>query len=462
MSTEEKAVVEQGVHTYTGKEGYVPPEDPAVREKLRWFQDRKLGLMIHWGLYCQMGMVASWGLSDEDQEWSRRQVNWTQDPGEFKRQYRNLNRSFYPVRFQPQEWAGMAADCGFQYLLLTTKHHDGFCLWDTQWTDYKVTGPDCPYRVERYADLVGAMFQAFREKGLGIGAYFSKADWHTPLYRGPEDDGAFTHRGPAYDPAQEPERWQKFVEFTQGQVLELCANYGPVDILWLDAGWVCPENGQDLHIGELAAKARALQPGLLVVDRTAGGPYENYVTPEMLVPPEPLGIPWESCLTLGTDFDYKFGDRYKTPRELVGTLVGIVAKGGNLALNVSPQPDGRVPVEAWDSLRGLGQWLKTYGEAIYGTRVCPPYQAGPVAFTRKGSAVYALRTYESPVEPVEPELLLAYPGEVRKITLVDTGEEVAFVREAGGLKVRVPEARRAGSAPLALVFRLETGEEEQG
>ena len=89
MSTEEKAAVEQGVHTYTGKEGYVPPEDPAVREKLRWFQDRKLGLMIHWGLYCQMGMVASWGLSDEDQEWSRRQVNWTQDPGEFKRQYRN-------------------------------------------------------------------------------------------------------------------------------------------------------------------------------------------------------------------------------------------------------------------------------------------------------------------------------------------------------------------------------------
>ena len=180
------------------------------------------------------------------------------------------------------------------------------------------------------------------------------------------------------------------------------------------------------------------------------------------MPPEPLGIPWESCLTLGTDFDYKFGDRYKTPRELVGTLVGIVAKGGNLALNVSPQPDGRVPVEAWDSLRGLGQWLKTYGEAIYGTRVCPPYQAGPVAFTRKGSAVYALRTYESPVEPVKPELLLAYPGEVRKITLVDTGEEVAFVREAGGLQVRVPEARRAGSAPLALVFRLETGEEEQG
>ena len=291
MSTEEKAVVEQGVHTYTGKEGYVPPEDPAVREKLRWFQDRKLGLMIHWGLYCQMGMVASWGLSDEDQEWSRRQVNWTQDPGEFKRQYRNLNRSFYPVRFQPQEWAGMAADCGFQYLLLTTKHHDGFCLWDTQWTDYKVTGPDCPYRTERYADLVGAMFQAFRGKGLGIGAYFSKADWHTPLYRGPEDDGAFTHRGPAYDPAQEPERWQKFVEFTQGQVLELCANYGPVDILWLDAGWVCPENGQDLHIGELAAKARALQPGLLVVDRTAGGPYENYVTPEMLVPPGTLGHP---------------------------------------------------------------------------------------------------------------------------------------------------------------------------
>ena len=461
MSTEEKAVVEQGVHTYTGKEGYVPPEDPAVREKLRWFQDRKLGLMIHWGLYCQMGMVASWGLSDEDQEWSRRQVNWTQDPGEFKRQYRNLNRSFYPVRFQPQEWAGMAADCGFQYLLLTTKHHDGFCLWDTQWTDYKVTGPDCPYRVERYADLVGAMFQTFGRRGWASGRI------------SPKRTGTLLCTGARRTTGPLPTEGRPTTPPGAGALAKVCGVHpgaGAGAVRQLRPGRHplagrrvgLPENGQDLHIGELAAKARALQPGLLVVDRTAGGPYENYVTPEMLVPPEPLGIPWESCLTLGTDFDYKFGDRYKTPRELVGTLVGIVAKGGK------PGAERQPPARRESACGGLGQpaGAGPVAEDLWGGHLrhqgLPALPGGTGGLYQKGLRRVRPADLRKPVEPVEPELLLAYPGEVRKITLVDTGEEVAFARVAGGLKVRVPEARRAGSAPLALVFRLETGEEEQG
>ena len=449
-------VVQQGVHNYSAVDSYVKPTDPAVLEKLEWFQDQKLALMIHWGIYCQLGIVASWALSDKDADWSRHQVNWTDDGEKFKEQYYALNKSFNPIRFQPEEWAQTAKDCGFKYLILTTKHHDGFCLWDTRYSDYKVTAPDCPYHVSEHADLVKSMFDAFREKGLGIGAYFSKADWHTPYYRTPElPDPNPSDRGPMYSPVAEPERWENFVQYTKNQVLELCEGYGPIDILWFDAGWVCASNGQDIRLGEIVDEARKIQPGILSVDRTVGGPYENYVTPEMCVPEEPLGVPWESCLTLGADFTYEYADRYKSPRELVNTLVGIVAKGGNLALNVSPQPDGRIPVDAMDSLRGLGEWLKVYGEAIYGTRVCAPYQSGNISFTRKGDAVYAIRLFPVAQESVDSKLFIPYAGRVSKVTMLDSGEEVSFVPGEGGITVTVPAGRRGGSAPIALVFKLQ-------
>ena len=449
-------VVQQGVHNYSAVDSYVKPTDPAVLEKLEWFQDQKLALMIHWGIYCQLGIVASWALSDKDDDWSRHQVNWTDDGEKFKEQYYALNKSFNPIRFQPEEWAQTAKDCGFKYLILTTKHHDGFCLWDTRYSDYKVTAPDCPYHVSEHADLVKSMFDAFREKGLGIGAYFSKADWHTPYYRTPElPDPNPADRGPMYSPAAEPERWENFVQYTKNQVLELCEGYGPIDILWFDAGWVCASNGQDIRLGEIVDEARKIQPGILSVDRTVGGPYENYVTPEMCVPEEPLGVPWESCLTLGADFTYEYADRYKSPRELVNALVGIVAKGGNLALNVSPQPDGRIPVDAMDSLRGLGEWLKVYGEAIYGTRVCAPYQSGNISFTRKGDAVYAIRLFPVAQESVDSKLFIPYAGKVSKVTMLDSGEDVSFVPGEGGITVAVPAGRRGGSAPIALVFKLQ-------
>lgn len=449
-------VVQQGVHNYSAVDSYVKPTDPAVLEKLEWFQDQKLALMIHWGIYCQLGIVASWALSDKDDDWSRHQVNWTDDGEKFKEQYYALNKSFNPIRFQPEEWAQTAKDCGFKYLILTTKHHDGFCLWDTRYSDYKVTAPDCPYHVSEHADLVKSMFDAFREKGLGIGAYFSKADWHTPYYRTPElPDPNPSDRGPMYSPAAEPERWENFVQYTKNQVLELCEGYGPIDILWFDAGWVCASNGQDIRLGEIVDEARKIQPGILSVDRTVGGPYENYVTPEMCVPEEPLGVPWESCLTLGADFTYEYADRYKSPRELVNALVGIVAKGGNLALNVSPQPDGRIPVDAMDSLRGLGEWLKVYGEAIYGTRVCAPYQSGNISFTRKGDAVYAIRLFPVAQESVDSKLFIPYAGKASKVTMLDSGEDVSFVPGESGITVTVPAGRRGGSAPIALVFKLQ-------
>lgn len=214
-SDPEQEIVSQGVHNYSAAETYVCPTDPAVLQQLEWFRDQKLALMMHFGLYCQPGMVASWALSDKDSDWSRHQVNWT-DGETFKKQYFGLNRSFNPVRFQPEEWAQMAEDCGFRYLLLTTKHHDGFCLWDTKYTDYKTTAEDCPFHEHKNADIVKSMFDAFRAKGIGIGAYFSKADWHCPDYWNEDlrKDG-LTSRGPSYDPKEYPNVWNRFKEYTK-------------------------------------------------------------------------------------------------------------------------------------------------------------------------------------------------------------------------------------------------------
>ena len=450
--TEQKQeIVNQGVHTYSQEEAYVWPEEPVLREQLEWFQDQKLALMVHWGVYNQLGMVASWALSDEDAEWSRKTVDWTDDGEVFKRQYRALNRAFDPVAFQPEEWAKMAKKCGFRYLILTTKHHDGFCLWDTAYTEYKTTAEDCPFHTHKYADIVRAMFDAFRKEKLGIGVYYSKADWHCPDYW--EKEKVFTGkttRNPTYDPKENPEAWERFRAFTRDQILELGKQYGRLDILWFDAGWVAAANGQDIRLGEIVEEVRKTQPWVLTVDRTVGGAYENYVTPEMCVPEKPLRVPWESCLTLGADFNYAYGDHYKSPRELVNLLVNIVAKGGNMALNVSPQPDGRIPVEAWESLRGLGAWMQTYGEAIYGTRICAPYQSGNLAFTQKGDTVYAIRLY-----PEEEELLIPYQGKIRGISMVDTKKAVEWQITEEGIRVVIPKEYREGDTPIAIVWKIE-------
>lgn len=425
------AKIEQGVHGFTN-EGYCPPAEAAVRRKLEWFQDQKLGLMSHFGAYCLTGMFESWPMSDEDAGWSRRFVDWTDDPVRLRRELFSLNRSFNPLRFQPDKWAALASDCGFRYFLLTTKHHDGFCLWDTRYTDYKSTAPDCPYHDNPNADIVRAAFRAMREKGIAVGAYFSKADWHCPDYW--DDIAKRTTRNPTYDTARRPEQWERFVRFTQNQLRELATEYGPLDILWLDAGWVRASNGQDIRLGEIVGEIRRTTPDLLVADRTVGGAFENYITPEQTVPAEPPLVPWESCVSLGSGFSYRYDDRYKQPREIIHLLIDIVSKGGNLALNLSPQPDGRLPDPGVRTLRALGAWLAVNGEAVYGTRAQAPYRAGDWAFTRKENTVYALKLY---AEGEKPPATLRLPLDgVRSARLLGYGR-VSF-NPHGGCVIDMP------------------------
>ncbi len=389
-------VIVNGVHMFSSGKTYIEPESP-VKEKLEEFKDMKLGFMIHWGLYAQLGLMASWGLVDEEAGWSRGndeygyRPDWTEDGNKIREEYFGLINSFNPIRFNPDEWALLAEENGFKYLVFTTKHHDGFCLWDTKQTDFKVTDKKCPFSKHEKADIVKHVFDAFRKKGLKIGAYFSKPDWHCEDYWESEVCKVRpTTRWPSYNIKENPEKWQAFTEYTHKQMKELVADYGKIDILWLDGGQVSPKYDHSINLGKVVKELRETNPELIVVDRTAGGEYENYITPEQKVPDYAMSAPWESCMTLGKDFNYIFDDDYKSPEELIVLLLDIVCKGGNLLLNVSPQPDGRMPRNAIKSIKGFGEWLNKYGEAIYKTRPCAPYKENDIFFTQTEDFIYAV------------------------------------------------------------------------
>ncbi len=447
-------MIEQGVHNYSSERDYVVPSDERVRQKLEWFKDQKLALMMHWGINSQLGIVESWALSDADADWSRHQIDWQVTGEEFKQQYFDLNKTFNPIRFQPDAWAKIAKEAGIRYFLFTTKHHDGFCMWDTQYSDYKITGEDCPFHTHRYADICGHLFEAFRRQNIGIAAYFSKADWHIDSYWNTHHEKRnYQNRGPSYNPTEFPEEWERFVQFTHNQIMELGTGYGKIDIMWFDAGWVCKENNQDIRLGEVIDRLRKVQPGMLCADRTVGGAYENYVTPEQCVPDKPLNIPWESCITMGNSFSYEYDDTYKDVRQVLGLLIDIVAKGGNLAINVAPQPDGRLPKPAVKTLKEMGQWLSINGEAIYETRVKSPYKLNNIAFTCNKEKVYAIEYFDADDAEVVTEVLLPITDTFSKITSVATGKELNFTKTDKGYIVQCEEHTKQ-TAPIARCYCL--------
>jgi alpha-L-fucosidase len=418
--------------------------DPLVLQKLETFQDWKFGLMITWGPYSQWGCIESWPLVEED-TWARHEnlpawIERGKDLRRFAADYVKLNETFRPRHFDPRQWADAAKDAGMKYVIAMTKHHDGFCMFDTTQTDYRITHASCPFHTDPRADVTKAVFDVFRQAGFGIGAYYSKSDWHHPNYWDP----ARPHptRNPNYDTAKEPERWGGFVNFTYNIIEEIVSRYGPIDILWLDGGQVRPPQ-QDINMPEIASMARKHQPGLIIVDRAAGGRYENYITPEQEVPPKALSTVWETCMTMGDSWSYKPDDNYKSPRQLIHLLADIVAKGGNLLLNIGPDADGRFPQPAIERLEAIGRWMKINGEAIYATRAVAPYKADRVCLTKKGSTVYLI--YLADKDESAPPARLLVPsitgGTAVRMLGTKTPVGSTFDRERG-LTIEIPESIR--------------------
>lgn len=434
---------------------YIAPKDSTVAEKLGQWQDWKFGVIIHWGPYSQWGIVESWSLCPEDEPWCERRGEFAHDYSTYIKEYEKIREIFNPTQFDPDKWAKSCQDAGMKYVVFTTKHHDGFSMFDTKYSDYKITDSKSIFSKNQKSNIVKEVFTAFRKHGMGIGAYFSKPDWHNDDYWWPYFPNF--DRNVNYDPQKYPERWKRFQNFTYNQIDELMTDYGGIDILWLDGGWVRPEGSltketrpwlgknqwiQDIDMQRIAKMAREHQPGLLIVDRTVHGEFENYRTPEQQVPNEILPYPWESCITLGDSW-YSTGpnERYKSAHWAIHTLVNIVAKGGNFLLGIGPDKTGAMVPEVYQRLDEIGKWMNINGEAIYNSTPLAPYKTGKTAFTQgKDGETYIIYLADEEEEKMPSEIYI-HDFQLTKSTilqLLGTNSFLKWKQEKNGIKVLIP------------------------
>ena len=429
-------------------DGYVWPTEQHVLNKLNKWQDLKFGVLLHWGLYSVPGIVESWSICDED--WITRDT--TQTYQQYKDWYWRLAKQLNPTRFDPTQWARVMKDAGMKYMIFTTKHHDGFCMFDSKYDDFSIARyafKDNPKR-----DVLKSVLQAFRDQGFMLGTYFSKPDWHSQDYWW---DVYPTKRGRNvnYDIKKWPWRWNRYKQFVYNQMCEITdpQRYGNVDILWLDGGWVCKENNQDIDMLHIAGGVRRNQPGLLIVDRTIGGAYENYQTPERTVPEKQIPHPWESCIPLSDDWGWVSRPHWKTPEKVISTLMEVVAKGGNLVLGVGPTPEGLIQPEAVARLEAIGRWLRANGLAIYNTVATKNYHSGSLWFTasKDGRTLYALY----PSQPGnDAPLTLSWSGNVPKgkVVLIGKGLKLKTSVQGENVTVTLPRGSVKAGEPFALRF----------
>ena len=435
---------------------YVPPVEEDVRERLSEWQDLKFGMFIHWGPYSQWGIVESWSICPEDVEWQYKSRGDT-DYFEYVKAYEGLQTTFNPVSFDPDRWAAAAEYAGMKYVVFTTKHHDGFCMFDTHQTDYKITSERCPFHSDPRANIAKNLFDAYRSHGIKAGAYFSFPDWHSDDY--------WYHRFPPktrrinYNPHTFPEKWASYQDYIAAQLDELtCGDYGDLMLMWYDMPVTDEGRTVEYDWDRFASIVRGNQPGMIMVGRGMHTVYENYQTPEQTIPEQALDYPWESCVTMTQGWSWRKTPRYKSTHTLLTMLVQIVSRGGNFLLNVGPSPDGTLDDEAYERLHEIGDWMQINGEGIYGTQPVAPYQEDKVYYTAKGDYVYAFYV------PEEGDLSLPStvsvgaftPVSARGVSLLGSKRGVRWEKTPEGTLLHVPESvrKQPGAVDPILCFKI--------
>ncbi len=325
----------------------VPVQESAVE---RWRDDR-FGMFIHWGPISQKG----------------EEISWSRGKNIPIEEYDALHRTFNPEKFNADEWVAVAKEAGMKYIVLTTKHHDGFCLWDTKQTDYDIM--HTPFK----RDVTRELADACKKQGIAFGAYYSTCDWHHP---------DFPVTSPGGKIPRETSDLDRYTDYLKAQITELLTNYGPLCTLWFDV----PQRFDRQRGQSVINLARSIQPDILVNNRT-GAP-GDYDTPEQRIGGFNMERPWETCMTICHQWAWKPNDKLKSLKECLHTLIGTAGGDGNLLFNVGPEPTGEIEARQVDRLKEMGAWLASYGETIYGTRGGPYEPTRRYAATRRGNVIY--------------------------------------------------------------------------
>jgi alpha-L-fucosidase len=398
----------------------IEPEQQEVEQRLQWFIHDRFGLFIHWGIYAVAGRHGS----DNDlAEWLKSSDKLTDE------EYRRYFVHFEPDLYDPLAWAHMARQAGMRYAVITTKHHDGFCLWDSQLTEYKATNTP----VGR--DLIRPWVEAFRAEGLKIGFYHSLLDWHHPAF---PPDGFHPQRDDLQArPRAQTRNTQEYVDYLHGQIRELLTNYGTIDILWLDFsyssfdwGWSKGKGKDDWQSQRLVQMARELQPTILFNNRADFA--ADFYTPEQVQPLERVQVdgkhvPWEACHTLNGSWGYDRDNHdWKSPDLLVRMLIDAVSKGGNLLLNVGPTARGEFDPNAQSTLHSIGEWMHLHSRSIYGATQSEYLAPADCRFTQRGNRLY-LHIFSWPMRHIHVPGLA---GRVAYAQLLNDGSEIRMQEQA--------------------------------
>ena len=365
-----------------------PPDSAAEQNRVRrlkWFHDARFGMFIHWGLYSVLGRH-EWAMEEE---------------GIPVAEYEQLAKRFTPKPNAARDWARLAKSAGQKYMVMTTKHHEGFCLFDTKLTNYSAPKQACG------RDLVKGFVDAARAEGMHVGFYYSLMDWHHP-------DGARC----AHNEAAR----KRFVAYLHGQIRELMTNYGKIDVLWYDVDW--PLNPQGWESEKMNRMVFELQPDIIVNDRN--GLRGDFSTPEQEINPAKGGRAWESCMTMNDSWGYQAADdNWKSPKTIVRNLATCARSTGNYLLNIGPKPDGSIPQPSVEILGAVGNWMERNGRTIYQSEPCKVQNSVFANFSRKGNTLY-IHVYFWPGDSVS---IGGLRTKVKSARLLATGQKVEFQQD---------------------------------